>query len=190
MPWADVQTHPPSKTHGNAGSVLKGRSLLCRVCLLIRCQVSERLSARPRGPNELPGGHPSSLRGGTKRNFHACQPCGPPFLLSRRGVCVCTHPRPPAQRRWPPVSGPDGRWTPGAACCTPAVRDADDSGPSPRVVLPYCRGSLPGDALRRLAGRSAYPARRDGTDGRLASSSHTGATPVCQGRLWAGKISL
>ena len=162
-----MQTHPPSKTHGKAGSVLQGRSLLGRVCLLMSLPGKSTPLGPPERPNELPGGHPSSLRGGTKRNFHACQPCGPPLLLSRRGVCVCTHPRPPAQRRWPPVSGPDGRWTPGAARCTPAVRGASDFGPPPRGPmsrLPFCRGSLPGDALRRLAGRSAFPARRDGTD--------------------------
>ena len=135
-----MQTHPPSKTHGKAGSVLQGRSLLGRVCLLMSLPGNGTPLGPPERPNELPGGHPSSLRGGTKFISHACHSCGPPFL-SRRGVCVCTHPRPPAQRRWPPVLGPDERWTPGAARCSPAERGASDSG-RPRGSLCRCVAGL------------------------------------------------
>ena len=87
-------THPPRRT-AYAGSVLQGRSLLSGVYLLMSLP-GKRYASRPSREAQMNylGDYPS-LRGGTKWNFHACQSCGPPFLLSRRGVCVSHTSSPP-----------------------------------------------------------------------------------------------
>ena len=105
--------------------------------------------------------------------FHACRPCVPSFSLSRRGVCACTSPRPPAQRCGSPLWVPKsvGRLAQHAARPPCAVLATAGR---PRVARLYVVGLCPTTRL----GVSRVALRSPRVETELTDVSSHPRTPV------------